>query len=30
MGNIDLTQFFAYSVKLWGEVVQSVSLSLKN
>ena len=27
MGNIDLTQFFAYSVKLWGEVVQSVSLS---
>lgn len=28
MGNIDLAQFFAYSVKLWGEVVQSVSLSL--
>ena len=28
MDNIDLTQFFAYSVKLWGEVVQSVSLSL--
>lgn len=27
MSNIDLTQFFAYSVKLWGEVVQSVSLS---
>ena len=28
MGNIDLAQFFAYSVKLWGKVVQSVSLSL--